>query len=111
MSDKLHKALKTLYRKELSGVRVPPVPRELTAGRGPGGRRAAGRRGRFFLGWSAAACIMMAGVLCASLSPPEEGGLARLITETGRKYEWQKYVETGNMNEVSAFVDAFTRHF
>jgi ferric-dicitrate binding protein FerR (iron transport regulator) len=106
MNDKLRKALKTLYRKDLSGIRVPPVPRALATGQ----RRTVGRR-RFFLGWSAAACIMMAGILFVSLSPPEEGGLARLITETGRKYEWQKYVETGNRNEVNAFVNAFTRHF
>jgi len=109
--DRLGKALRALYQKELSGIRVPPIPESMTLQRRLEACRVAGHRWWSRLGWSAAACLMAAGLLAVSLCGGTEGGLARLITETGKTYEWRKYLETGNEKKVDEFVDAFTRHF
>ncbi|MBN2352104.1 MAG: hypothetical protein JXD23_05990 [Spirochaetales bacterium] len=105
MRDNLGEALKTLYGKELAAVRVPPVPWA------PADQGRSVRRGfpLTVMWWGAAACAMAAGLLFALQPGNAESGLARLITETGRKYEWQKRFETGDRTAAEAFVDGFTR--
>jgi hypothetical protein len=106
MRDSMREAVKAYYRKEMKRIHVPDVPEGLIPMRLPIRERL-----KPFMAFGAAACLMVAVFLTAKASGAGGDGLARLITETGLKYEWCKQFDAGNGKIPQAFTDAFTHRF